>query len=79
MKSGIKGLKLFSCSTQLSLKVFLLINVKMPTDVGILTFMSRSNSILCLIGPEGAEFLDIFILIRAFKLSCSFELSMEKV
>ena len=30
-----------SCSTQLSMKNFLLINVKMPTMVGILTFMSR--------------------------------------
>ena len=29
-----------SCSTQLSMKFFLLINVKMPTMVGILTFMS---------------------------------------
>ena len=34
------------CSTQLSMKVFLLINVKMPTIVGILTFMSGKNSIL---------------------------------
>ena len=34
-------IKLFSCSTQLSMKFFLLINVKMPTIVGILTFMSR--------------------------------------
>ena len=30
----------FSCSTQLSMKFFLLINIKMPTIVGILTFMS---------------------------------------
>ena len=29
-----------SCSTQLSMKFFLLINVKMPTIVGILTFTS---------------------------------------
>ena len=45
-KSGSKVIKLFSCSTQLSMKFFLLINVKMPTNVGILTFMSRKNSIL---------------------------------
>ena len=43
---GSEVIKLFSCSTQLSLKIFLLINVKMPTIVGILTFMSRKNSIL---------------------------------
>ena len=35
-----------SCSTQLSMKFFLLINVKMPTIVGIFTFMSRKNNIL---------------------------------
>ena len=35
--------------TQLSMKFFLLINVKMPTIVGILTFMSRKNSILGLL------------------------------
>ena len=32
-----------SCSTQLSMKFFLLINVKMPTIVGILTFMSMQK------------------------------------
>ena len=30
-----------SCSTQLSMNLFLIINVKMPTIVDILTFMSR--------------------------------------
>ena len=39
-------------STQFSMKFFLLINVKMPTTVGILTFMSRKNSILGLYHPE---------------------------
>ena len=45
------------------MKFFLLINVKMPTItiVGILTFMSRKNSILGLSEPENPEFLDIFI------------------
>ena len=33
-------IKLFSCSTQLSTKFIQLINVKMPTIVGILTFIS---------------------------------------
>ena len=36
--------KLFSCSTQLSIKFILLINVKMPTIVGNLTFISRINT-----------------------------------
>ena len=35
--------KLFLCSAQLRLKFILLINVKMPTIVGILTFISRIN------------------------------------
>ena len=41
-----------SCSTYLSMKLFLLINVKMPTVVAILTFMSRENSILSLSEPK---------------------------
>ena len=41
---GLKLIKLFSCSTQMSMKVILLINVKMPTVVGILTFMSGMNT-----------------------------------
>ena len=61
--TGPKVIKLFSCSTQLSMKFFWLINVKMPTIVGILTFMSRKNSILHLSELEKAEFLDIFILL----------------
>ena len=36
-------MKPFSCSTQHSMKFFLLINVKMPTIVGILIFMSRTK------------------------------------
>ena len=34
--AGPEVIKLFSCSTQLSMKFFLLINIKMPTIVGIL-------------------------------------------
>ena len=49
---GPEVIKLFPCSTQLSMKFFPLINVKMPTIVGILTFMSRKNSILGLYDPE---------------------------
>ena len=62
---GPEVIQLFSCSAQLSMKIFLLINVKMPTTVGILTFMSRKSSILGLSEPEKAEFLDIFILMSS--------------
>ena len=44
------------------MKFFLLINVKMPTTVGILTFMSKKNIVLGFSEPKNAEFLDIFIL-----------------
>ena len=47
-----RGYKLFLCSTQLSMKFFLLINVRMPTIVGILTFMSSKNSIISLSEPH---------------------------
>ena len=60
--SGPEVIKLFSCSTQLSIKFFQLINVKIPTVVGILTFMSGKNSTLGLFEHKKSEFLDIFIL-----------------
>ena len=44
--SGPEVIKTISCSTQLSMKMFLLINVKMPT------FKSRKNTILGLSKPE---------------------------
>ena len=39
--SGPEVIKLFSCSTQLSMKFSLLINKKMPIIVGIFIFISR--------------------------------------
>ena len=43
LSSGLEVIKLFSCSTQLSMKFSLLINMKMPTIVGIFIFISREN------------------------------------
>ena len=60
------------------MKFFLLINVKRPTIVDILTFMTGKNSILGLSEPKKAKFLDTFIR-RALKISCSTELSMKEV
>ena len=37
-------IKVFSCSTQLRTKFMLLTNVKMPTIVGILSFISMINT-----------------------------------
>ena len=75
VKSGPEVIKLFSCSTQLSMKCFLLININMPTIVGILTFISRKNSILGL--PEFKKI--IYSYLWTLRISCSVEFSMEKV
>ena len=40
---GTEVIKLLTCSTQLSMKFITLMNVKMPTTVGILTFISKIN------------------------------------
>ena len=41
---GPEVIQLFPCSTQLNTKYILLINVKMPTFVGIFTFISMVNT-----------------------------------
>ena len=43
VRPGPEAIKLFSCSTQLSIKFIMLINIKMPTIVGILAFISIIN------------------------------------
>ena len=48
-------MKLFSCSTQLSMKFSPLIGVKMPTIVGILTCMSGENDILGVTEPKKGQ------------------------
>ena len=75
---GPKVIEHFSCSTQLSMKIFVLINVEMPTIVGISTFMSRKNSILGLSEPEKMLNFLIFLYLP-FKVSCLAEYSMKKV
>ena len=44
IQPGPEVIKLFSCSTELSSKFILLINVKMPTMVGIFSFISKINT-----------------------------------
>ena len=52
-RTGSEVIELFfSCSAQLRLKFILLINVKMPTIVGILTFISRINYCLMEFMPD---------------------------
>ena len=54
------------------MKFFLLINVKMPTTVGILTFMSGKIAFYAYLSLKMPNFL-IFLYLRAFKISCSTE------
>ena len=54
--AGLQVIKLFSCSTQPSTKFILLINVKMPTIIGILTFISLINTT-----PERLKARNFFI------------------
>ena len=42
-RPGPEVIKLFSCSAQMSMNFFLLVNVKMPTIVSSLTFMSENK------------------------------------
>ena len=51
-RSGPEVIKLFSCSTQLSMKFSLLINMKMPTLFGIFIFFSRENFMLSYVLQE---------------------------
>ena len=62
-----QGYKTFFMLNSTEHEIFLLINVKMPTTVGILTFLSGNNSILGLSEPEKAEFPDIFIFMSLLK------------
>ena len=61
-------IKLFSCSTQLSLKFILLINVKMPTIVGILTFMSRITYQFLEFEPDFFANFDYFSIYEHLKI-----------
>ena len=44
VSAGLEIIKRFSCSTQLSMKFIMLIHAKMPTIVGILTFISMIDT-----------------------------------
>ena len=59
--SGFEVIKLFSCSTQLYTKFILLINVKMPTIVGILTFISMINTTSERLSPRFTLFVGILV------------------
>ena len=62
---GLEVLKLSSCSNQLSTKFILLINVKMPTIVSILTFISMINKHLRDLKQETSLFVGILVFMSS--------------
>ena len=75
VKPGPEVIKLFSCSTQLGMKFFQLINVKMPTIVGILTFMRGKKSNQGLSEPTKSRLSFFFIYIFYVHLKVHAQLS----
>ena len=55
-------IKLVTCSTQLSTNFILLKNVKMPTVVGILTFISMVNTASERLKTRNSLFVGIIVL-----------------
>ena len=76
---GLEVINLFSCSAKLRLKFILLINVKMPTIVGILTFISRINYSLMEFVPVFSTDFGYFTIYEQFKFHAqSAEMSTKK-
>ena len=65
-RPGPKDIKLFLCSTQLSTKCILLINVKMPTIVGILTFISMINTTSERLKARNSSFVSILVFMSSW-------------
>ena len=72
-------IKLFSCSTQLSMKIILLINVKMPIIVDILTFISMINTQSERLKARNYFICQYFSFYEQLKFRYSVELRMKKV
>ena len=62
---GPEVIKLFPCLTQLSMKFILLINVKMPTMVGILTFISMINIASEILKAKNFSFVVILVFMSS--------------
>ena len=60
------------------MKIFLLINVKMPTIVGIITFMNRKNIIIGLSEHQKSRILDIFYTYGHLKFRAQLSLAWKK-
>ena len=76
--SGPRGYKNFLCSTQMSMKFIMLKNVKMPTIVVILIFMSMINTTSEHLKARKVFIFKHFRFYEHFKIPCSVELSTKK-
>ena len=72
---GPEVIKPFSCSAQLRLKFILLINVKMPLIVGILTFMRRIHYQFLRFELEFSTTFDYFSIYEMLKFQAELEKS----
>ena len=63
--TGHDDIKICPCSTDLSTKFILLINVKMPTIVGILTFISMINTKSERLKQEASSFVGILVFMSS--------------
>ena len=79
VKPGPEVIKLFSCSTQLSMKFIMLINNKMPTIVGILIFMNMISTTSEILKGRKIFIFKHFRFYKHLKIPCSVELSTKKV
>ena len=69
-------MKLFSCSTLQIMKFIMLITVKMPTIVGILTFISRINTTSDSFKTRSIFIFSILAFMSNYKLVLSLECQM---
>ena len=60
------------------MKLIMLVNVKMPTFVGILTFISKINTTSESLRAKKSLFFSILVFKRS-QIPCSVELSMKKI
>ena len=68
---GPEVIKLFSCSTQLSTELILLINIKMPTIVGIFTFISIIITTSKRLKARNSLCVDILVFINSWNFVLS--------
>ena len=76
--SGPEVIKLFSCSTQLSIKFVLLINLKLLTNSNFFLLNMTEHENFSANKYENANY-SIVVTVTTEKISCSFELSTVNI